>query len=109
MGTERQVQRIMSHFGWSQAQLAREAGVQRQAVNGWINAGKVPAYDALARLAERHRINPEFLRGESRAMFIESPDDLDRELISVLRAFQNHPDPGIRQRFVRMAKAFLDE
>jgi hypothetical protein len=91
------------------AELGREAGVTRQAVYGWVNQGKTPAYEALERLKSRHRINDEWVLKGVGPMLLEKRDSLDAELANILRSFQDHPDPEVRRRFLKIARAFLDE
>ncbi len=51
------LQRVMAHLGLKPAEFARECGVQRQHVNGWLKGAK-PQIESLRPLLERRGINP---------------------------------------------------
>lgn len=60
MSVSDRIQQLLDHFGWSKAELARQANTSRQAVNGWMN-NKVPSQKAAIALREKHSINDAWL------------------------------------------------
>lgn len=57
-GTDTRIREAMQYLELDPAAFARECGVSRQRVNGWINNGAIPKSDALRELYRRRRISP---------------------------------------------------
>jgi len=102
MDVPKNMQAVIDHFGWTKAQLGIEAGVKRQAVNGWFNEGKVPSEKICQRLKDKHGLNTRFLQGHDVPMFAS----LDAQILDLLEKL-NQDQPENMPAILKMLKGFL--
>lgn len=107
MGVSARLIEIKKHFGWNNVELAKAAGVTKQAVNAWLNRDVTPGYDPVMRLRDKYGINDAWLlHGNGEMLSSRSMDD---ELRSVFQALQESDDPEIKESFLRIARALLEK
>jgi transcriptional regulator with XRE-family HTH domain len=80
-------------MGWSQADLAKVAGLQQSALSHYENGSRRPSFTNLRRLASALNVTTDYLVGQAPAKNVES-DDLvqqidqlrpaDREIVRAL-------------------------
>jgi DNA-binding XRE family transcriptional regulator len=104
MNTPKNMQAVLDTFGWNKTELGVEAGVKRQAVNGWFNEGKLPSDKVCLRLKKRHGLNPDFLKGQDQPMLI----GLDEEILEVLEGL-NRDQPESMPVILKMLKGFSSQ
>lgn len=66
----RRLFRVMTERGWTQAELARRADMNRASINKYISGHSLPSPDSLARMAQALNIRPIDL------LPVELPDDI---------------------------------
>lgn len=98
------VQKVLDHFGWSKTEMARQAGIRRQAVNGWFNEGKTPSDAVCNTLKRKYGINPDFMQGQSDVMLLA----LDNQIIDALERL-NAEQPEDMPAILKMLRGFLAE
>ena len=87
----RKVQTIMLDLGWNQSQLARESGIGRDSISGYVRGQNLPNSSHLSKLSRALRVDPSALLSEHayqsrfpsgspepKLKIEQSPDDPDR-------------------------------
>ena len=54
---------LLNEKGISQRQLGMQAGIPVTTISGWINAGRLPDYNALIKLSKYFEVSADYLLG----------------------------------------------
>ena len=120
MTVEKKIKELKFKFDWNNIQLAKAAGVSKQAISTWTNRGVIPSYNALNTLRKKYGVNPEWLVGSDANMLITDrpatdaviePDStaaMRDELRGILLEI-SLGDPAEAERVIAILKAYLNK
>ena len=68
------IKHVLKRFDWSEADLARECRVKRQAVNKWVAGTSKPRQETLLPLQQKHGIDARWILYSEGEMIIKKDD-----------------------------------
>lgn len=87
-GLDQKIRKLRESRGWSQADLARKAGITRSAVSTYEQGQRTPSADVIRCFARAFGVSADYLLGisERRAVEVEGLSEHDEALIRELVA-----------------------
>ena len=87
-GLDQKIRQLREGRGWSQADLARKAGITRSAVSTYEQGQRTPSADVIRCFAKAFGVSSDYLLGiaERRAVEVEGLSEHDEALIRELVA-----------------------